>query len=467
MRQNLFRIQNGYRSDHDIKILTDINIELQYGEIQGIFFDNHKEEEALIQVLSGAAKLDGGCTYYRERFLDISKARKRLKEKVFLPAFQTRWGNELTVADFFCLHQKQFFIRRTLYEQRVHTLLQIFGIELSPESRMQQLSDGQKVLLELVRAYDRGYAMVILRGLSVLLGEAALTQVRRLLDKLRERNMAFLVLDHAGMLARFCTADIYEVNRGQTVYVYRKEELLPYLMLQQREKHCGNLEFHQQGEILQVRGVLTASQVQLNFSVFAGELVTIFDTVGLDVSYLGGVLSGELPCRQGSIWFRGQSLTGLQQHQMVHKGIGMIEEQDGAYEQQLFYHFSALENLELLMAEKEPGIFMKKKRRESIIKESAVFFSETELLSLVSQLEPWQRQRLLYYRWYLFYPQLVICIRPLTSLDRQMRKETERMIGRLLERGIAVLVLTANKQAAETLGGRCIVISEAGKLKKN
>lgn len=458
MRRDLIRIQNGSGRHKKVMVLEDIQMELQCGEVQGVFFENREEEESLMRVLCGEAKLAGGMVYYQDVRYEPQEAAGLFKEKIFLPVFQSEWAEELTVTDFFCLYEQCFGKQRKLIERKIHTLSEVFGLEYQPDQRIQQLSNIQKVRLELIRAYDRAYEVVILRGLTTVLGEEAFCRIMKLVDELRQRNMTFLILDHAEVLARFCTTQIYAVSRGRTVYVYKKAELRAYLQGKSWEKDRREQDTGWNGEVLQIRGVALDEKVRVDLSVYAGEIVTVLDTKGSYINSLAAILRGDLAYEQGNIWYRGIPFAPAGIREVIHKGIGIIEEHEGGHRQELFYNLSALENLELLLAEKEPVRLIKKNRHQSIIKESAQFFSEQELNTMVAELSSRQRQRLVYYRWYLCFPQLIICVRPLTSLDRQMREEAEQMIRRFQERGIAVLVLTANAMAAEVFGGRCIIL---------
>lgn len=458
MRQDLFRIQNGCRLQNKMMVLQDIQIELQPGEVQGVFFENRNEEESLMQVLCGDAKLTGGQFYYKDKYCDIKKARQLLKENIFMPVFRKQWADELTVTDFFCLHEQRLNTRKKLVEKKIRTLSEIFELKMQPDQKVHLLSAVQKVEMELIRAYERGYSVVILRGLTAILGKDAFLQIMKLVGKLQKQNIGFLILDHAEILARYCTADIYAISRGRTVFIYEKRELKEYLDVKFWKQNRTGQDTGWNGEVLQIRGLKLDDKVSVDLSVYTGEIVTVLDTKDIYVNSLAAVLRGEHSYEKGNIWFRGIPFAPENIQETIHKGIGVIEEREGAYGQELFYNLSAAENLELLMAEKESARFMKKSRRRSIIKESERFFTEQELNTMVSRLQPRQRQRLAYYRWYLFYPQLIICIRPLTSLDLQMRKEAEGMIRKFQERGIAVLVLTANAIAAEVLGGRQIIL---------
>lgn len=458
MRRDLFRIQNGSRMQGDTMVLEDIDIELQKGEIQGVYFKNQNEEESLMQVLCGMAELTVGIVYYNEQQISTKDAKELLHEKVFLPVLQSNWSAELTVTDFFCLHEQRICKQRKMVERKIKTLAEVFEVAIQPELRMQQLLDVQKVELELIRAYDRGYSVVVLRGMTTILGETAYQQVMKLVDQLRRRDMTFLLLDHAEVLADFCTAQIYAISQGCTIFRYQKEELKEHLSNNSGNKNMITKDTNWNGEILQIRRLELDNKIKVDLSLYNGEITTVLDTKGDYGNQLAAIMRGERNYQKGNIWFMGTPFAPANIREVVHVGIGIIEEREGRYGQELFYNLTALENLELLLAEKEPEWLMKNKRRASSVKESEAFFSVTELNTTVAKLHPWQRQRLAYYRWYLYYPRLVIIIRPLTSLDLQMRKEAEHMIRKFQERDIAVLVITSNGVVAEVLGGKCIVL---------
>lgn len=458
MRKDLFRIQNGSCHQGNIAILEDISLELQMGEIQGAFFENRNEEDKFLQVLCGKAELTGGRVYYRDHYVPCGDARKFFGKEIFLLVFQGNWAPELTIADFFCLYDKKLGKYKNLLDRKIYTLSEAFDIEIIPEKKLYQLSDVEKIELELIRAFDRGFTAVILRGMTSALAGKDCNRVIRMINQLRQRGMIFLLLDHAEALANYCTAGIYAVSQGRTVFVYGKEELKEYLLANEIRGNPVVKDTQWNGEVLQIRGLELDEGIRVDLSVYEGEIVSVLDTKGIYANKLAAILRGEQEYHKGNIWFRGIPFAPVSTQEVVQSGIGIIEEREGDFGQELFYNLTALENLELLLAGKHLGWLIKRNHRRSIISESEGFWKEEELNTRVEDLTPWQRQRLAYYRWYLYFPPLMVCVKPLTSLDRQMRKEAEQMIHKYQERGMAVLIITTNVIVADTLGGKQVVL---------
>lgn len=458
MREDIFRIRNGSRIQRGITVLENIQMELRSGVIQGVFFENRDEEKSFIQVLCGEAIFTGGRIYYREEYCGPEEAAKLFRQEVFVPRFCNKWSEELTVTDFFCLYKNSLLKRRRETERKIQTYAEAFELEICPDDRMRNLPTVQRIKLELIRALERGYSVIVLRGITSGLDKQACASLMKLIEMLRHRGLTFLLLDHEEVLAGCCTAEIYAVSHGCTVFVYRPEELQERL---RKRLSAGGMPLQDtvwNGEVLRIRGIETEAGVKLDVSVYNGETVILLDTKGTEIQRLAGILKGEITYREGNIWLKGTPFSPGGIQDVIRFGVGMIEEREGSVRQDLFYNLTGIENLELLMAEKKTGWTVRKNYRRSIIRESEPFFSEAELNTRVMELQPWQQQRLAYYRWYLYYPQLMICVRPLSGLDVQMRREAEQMIQKMRERGIAVLVLTSSAAVAGRIRGKIINI---------
>ena len=60
--------------------------------------------------------------------------------------------------------------------------------------------------------------------------------------------------------------------------------------------------------------------------------------------------------------------------------------------------------------------------------------------------------KLVYCRWHLYKPGVVVCIKPYSSVDKTLEEISAVFIDRLLKKGIAVLILTSSASEAESAG---------------
>jgi len=133
--------------DKNIKALEDVNISIKKGEIFGILGPNGAGKTTLIQILttllhptSGYAIIDG---YH------LIKDAKKVKSKVALMLESDMLYHRITAHDnlkFFCK-----LYRVPNYEQKIHEMTKLLGIEDWLDQYVEHLSSGMKMKLALAR----------------------------------------------------------------------------------------------------------------------------------------------------------------------------------------------------------------------------------------------------------------------------------------------------------------------------
>jgi ABC-type sugar transport system ATPase subunit len=95
---------------------------------------------------------------------------------------------------------------------------------------------------------------------------------------------------------------------------------------------------------------------------------------------------------------------------------------------------------------------MNSKYRKSCIDNYEGFFSKGALSARTESLSIYDQQKLVYLKWHLYNPKVVVCTRPFSSIDVELREITSEMMELLLEKGIGILVLASNYSEINSTG---------------
>ena len=177
-----------------------------------------------------------------------------------------------------------------------------------------------------------------------------------------------------------------------------------------------------------------------------------------------GVLRGKLTVLSGKLAMRGDSKEIKKNIRGLKDGIGIAEGNPAAAT--LFGELSAMDNLQLLLAGKANGIWTKPKYKKSIkillkdILEKDIYKKKIRELSSIDV------QKVLYGRWLLYSPELLICIQPFADGDIQAREMARTMIYKLKERGIPILIITSNTAELNYCSGRTVYMRHGKMISK-
>lgn len=201
------------------------------------------------------------------------------------------------------------------------------------------------------------------------------------------------------------------------------------------------------GEIKAIRGI--------NFNINQGEIVTIIGSNGAGKSTTLNSLAGLIKPASGTVLFNGEDVTKLESYELVKKGISLSPEG-----RQIFPRMSVIENLEL------GGYFRTKTELEK--GKNNVF----ELFPILKE-RSWQaggtlsggeQQMLAIGRALMASPKILILDEPSLGLAPIIVKEIFKMIRRIRDEGITVLLVEQNAKMALSISDRGYVL-ETGKIR--
>jgi ribose transport system ATP-binding protein len=125
----------------------------------------------------------------------------------------------------------------------------------------------------------------------------------------------------------------------------------------------------------------------------------------------------------------------------------------------LFPDFTAIDNLCFPSSRKARDFWINPVYRASCLREYSQYFEPGALKRYPDELSAQDLLKLVYCRWHLFKPSVVVCVKPFSSIDRNLEDIGAFFIDLLLKKGIAVLILTSS--AAEIdVGRKKIVINQ-------
>ncbi|EMB29978.1 hypothetical protein HMPREF9727_00818 [Treponema denticola MYR-T] len=201
------------------------------------------------------------------------------------------------------------------------------------------------------------------------------------------------------------------------------------------------------GEIKAIRGI--------NFNINQGEIVTIIGSNGAGKSTTLNSLAGLIKPASGTVLFNGEDVTKLESYELVKKGISLSPEG-----RQIFPRMSVIENLEL------GGYF---RTRAELEKGKTNVF---ELFPILKE-RSWQaggtlsggeQQMLAIGRALMASPKILILDEPSLGLAPIIVKEIFKLIRRIRDEGITVLLVEQNAKMALSISDRGYVL-ETGKIR--
>jgi ABC-type sugar transport system ATPase subunit len=263
------------------------------------------------------------------------------------------------------------------------------------------------------------------------------------------------------------TNQLAVIRHGKTAAVFdsetiNREQLYSVLIKDLKSgKSTGIQEIDLEEEkedlpVLQFEDVGTNVLTDFNLEVEPGEVVKVYYMDDESCEQIIDLLKGGKKPSSGKITLARQEYRVNNIYQAVDKGVCFVEE--SPYQNMLFYNLNVRDNLCLALSKKVPLFWFRKRFVKSV--DQLVKSVNIEEIARVRlrKLEPRILQQIAYYKWFLYAPKVVVCIKPFTETDIHMQKITVEMIGNLKSRGISVIILTSNFSELYRVEGDTIYI---------
>ncbi len=128
----------------------------------------------------------------------------------------------------------------------------------------------------------------------------------------------------------------------------------------------------------------------------------------------------------------------------------------------VFQGMSYLDNLCMGLSRRVPGIWKNTSMKNSVKKEYAKRLGEDVFEKPVETLGEKEKYQLVYTRVLLQKPKVVVCVQPFRGADLTHRVFIWKMMEMLLDKGLAVVILTINLADSMSLADRLIRVSKEG-----
>jgi len=233
MNKSLLRLENITKNFGNVKVLKEINIEINTGEVVALIGDNGAGKSTLIKVITGVHSPNSGKLFFKEeevKIKSVSQSRKMGIETVYqeraLCDQQELYrnifaGREITNMFGFINIKKQ----RKEAEKILRDYIGFTSEAITVDSPVSGLSGGEKQGVAFGRSLYFDSDLIILdeptMGLSIQETEKVLNFVRGLKDK----NKSAIFIDH-NIFHVYGTADRFIIlDRGEVVGQFKKEEI--------------------------------------------------------------------------------------------------------------------------------------------------------------------------------------------------------------------------------------------------
>lgn len=462
------------------KALDDVSFEVKQGEILGLLGANGAGKSTLLKILGGIQPADEGDILLEGQPYHARSAFEARNKGVISVYQELNLFQHMSVAENLFigdeLRGKTGLIDWKQSGQKAEELLRELGLaQVSVHALVEDLSVGQRQMVEIVRAISRAPKLLLLDEPTSSLSE---DQIRWLFSQIRElvQNGATVIyvshrLDEVVELCDRCAI----LRDGKYITTLDKQEIDRDTIVRHMVGHTVNLAGEKKerpaGEVVFSCQNLTQKGdfKDISFEVRAGEILGIGGLVGAGRSELLNAIFGITKPDSGTVLIDGVPVALKDPAAASRHGIALVSED--RKKEGLFLPESAKTNLaaNTLSQRQRFGFISRKKETEAARRVSGdISFQADRLNEPVSTLSGGNQQKIVLGKSLLTNARVLLLDEPTRGVDVGAREEIYAIIHSCVQEGMAVVLVSSDWEELISLSDRVLVMAEGcfvGELK--
>lgn len=464
--------------------LNHINFDLRPGEVHVLLGENGAGKSTLMKILSGVYEPTEGKLVLEGQEYDRLTPRLSQSHGISIIYQELSVINELSIQENIflgkLLEKKVLGIKiidHALMEERTQEVLSEIGLKRKPSFFVGNLSISEKQMVEIAKAIAFKARIIIMDEPTSSLTNEETRQLFGIIRKLKSQGKGIIYISHK-------LNEIAEVGDRVTVlkdgtYVgthdaknVTEEDLVK--MMVGRVIHGKYLRDDSKGFkdeiILEVKNLSRKDEYvkNISFNLKRGEILGFSGLVGAGRTELMEAIYGAEPVKSGEIILDGKKLRIKSTHDALKAGIVLVTENRRETGFSPFFNIrQSLSQAIELKRSKFYGLSglidlkMEKRLAEEQIK--AVQIKCASQTQIITELSGGNQQKVILGKWLASDPRLIIFDEPTKGIDVGTKSEIYKMMRKLSERGIGVMVVSSELPELMAVCDRVIVFN-SGKI---
>ena len=454
-----------------------VDFDLRAGEIHALLGENGAGKSTLMSVLAGLYKPEAGTIHVQGQPAHFNSPRDAIARGLGMihQHFTLVPSQTVTENILLGLDEPRFLMRLPDYDQRMAELGTRFGLQITPQAKIWQLTVGEQQRVEILKMLYRGVQVLIMDEPTAVLAPQEIEELFKTLRAMAGEGKSIVFISHKLNEVMAIADRITVLRHGRvTAAGLRSADTskaeLAKLMVGRTVLFDLDKKPQAPGEVvLTLEGVCADNDKgrpalrNLSLTVRAGEIVGVAGVAGNGQSELAEVITGLRHCTAGRVLVQGEDITNRPARLAIHKGVAHVPE-DRA-------HVGSAPNLSItdnviMKSYRHPPLAKggsldrgaARRNAERLKEEYAILAPSVD--TSVRLLSGGNLQRVILARELSAKPQLLIAMQPTRGLDVGAIEGVQRLLLAQREAGAAMLLVSEELEEIFALSDRIVVLYE-------
>ena len=474
---NILEMRGISKSFPGVKALDDVSLEVRPGTVHALMGENGAGKSTLMKCLFGMYKPDAGSIVLNGSVREFANSKQALDagismihqellpipyrsvmENLWLGRYPTRGIGPFQLVD----HQKMLADTVKLFEE--------LNMDLDPKIWVTHLPVSKVQSLEIAKAVSYHSQVIIMDEPTSSLSEHEVGHLFRIIRKLKADGVAIIYISHKMEEILQIADEVTIMRDGRRVGTYPAAELTTDLIINRMVGRDLTNRFPTRSnvpgdELMRVEGFTSTnpkSFKNVSFDLKRGEILGVSGLVGAQRTELMEAVFGMRPVQSGQIFLHGKAVTIRDPGEAQKNKMALLTEERRTTG--IFPILPVFENT--LMAHwgnyVHPWGILDLSRAEKDVQESirALRVKTPSSKTLIQNLSGGNQQKVLFSRWLLTEPDILILDEPTRGIDVGAKYEIYTLIADLAQRGKGIIMISSELPEILGMSDRVMVMCE-------
>lgn len=472
-QQPIIEIKGMHKIFPGVHALKGVDLTLYPGEVHALVGENGAGKSTLIKIISGVHDYTRGEYYINGELQQIKEPMEAIAKGISV-IYQ-----ELNLVPTLSIGENVFFGRlpakngrvlwKQLYED-TRKYLEMVGLFVDPEMKLQYLSVAQQQLVEIAKAISLDAKVIIMDEPTSALSPKEIESLFKVVQWLKSRGVAILYVSHKLDEIFALSSKITIFRDGASVGTVLTEDIdqqgLIERMVGRKMSDMFPNKNPQIGEtILNVEHMSSEKIQDLSFYVRKGEIVGFSGLMGAGRTEMTRALFGIDRRTSGKVVLDGKELPNFDPAAACKSGMGYLVENRKDFG--ILPQLSIAKNMTISSLEQisKFGHVNQKKEKQDVQKLiEDIHIKTPSMEQLISKLSGGNQQKVLLARWLIKENlKLLIIDEPTRGIDVGAKAEIYSLMNQLASQGLAILMVSSELPEILGMCDRVYVMKE-GKI---
>ena len=469
MGDTLIKTQGISKEFSGVRVLDNIDIEINKGEIFGIIGENGAGKSTLVKILSGIYTPTEGKVFFEGNEVDIKDPLHAKAIGISMIPQEFNLINELNVYENIFLGSeitRKGFLKKREMKKRTVSLLEELKKSIHPEEKIERLSVAQKQMVEIAKAIAFNSKLLIMDEPTTVLTLNEIETLFDLMRNLKESGVTIIYISHKLKEVREICDRVMVLRDGKTISISQtdeadEEEMARRMVGRELSQVFPEKVSPSEEIVFQVENVTSHGLLEdISFGLRKGEILGFAGLVGAGRTELAETIIGIRKKDSGKISINGKSVEIKSPIDAVKNKIAYLsEDRQGSG---VLTSFDMIKNTTLISLPAYSKILINNKLekektkkyvdkfniRAASLKTRLEFFSggNQQKVSLAKSLDP--------------EPEIFIFDEPTRGIDVNAKREIYRFMNELVMEGVSCILISSELEEIIGMCNRVIVMKE-------